>query len=147
MIRHHHAGWILSLSMAVLAPGCSSGDGLPREPISGTVTLDGEPLSEGAIQFSPAGTAPSGVAVSAGAVIAGGRFSIASEHGLVPGTYKVGVNAADRGSAQTGPAGPGGKSIVRPKELIPNKYNAQTTLIAEVKKGGPNDFRFELQSK
>jgi hypothetical protein len=35
----------------------------------------------------------------------------------------------------------------RPKELIPAKYNAQSELKAEVKKGGPNEFTFTLVSK
>jgi hypothetical protein len=130
-----------------MASGCSSGDGLPREPISGLVTLDGQPLAQGAIQFSPTREETAGTAVSGGAVIEGGRFWIGREHGLVPGSYKVGVNAAAEPSAQTGPAGPGGTPLARPKERIPARYNGQTILTAEVKKGGTNQFRFDLQSK
>ena len=33
------------------------------------------------------------------------------------------------------------------KESIPAKFNAKTELKEEVKKGGPNDFKFELTSK
>ena len=37
-----------------VAVGCSgSDDGLPREPVSGTVTFDGKPLATGTISFMP----------------------------------------------------------------------------------------------
>ena len=47
---------LLVLSALGLA-GCSgsSGDDLPREAVSGTVTLDGAPLPSGSISFSPDG--------------------------------------------------------------------------------------------
>ena len=86
----------------------------------------------------------------------GGRFSIDREHGLVPGTYRVTINAASSQTAvpQGPPVEPGkppepGRPTrtARPKELVPTKYNAESTLKAEVKKGGPNDFKFDLQSK
>ena len=41
---------------------------------------------------------------------------------------------------------PGGAGTPN-KELIPAKYNAESTLTAEVKAGGPNDFPFDLKSK
>jgi hypothetical protein len=73
---------------------------------------------------------------------------------LVPGNYKVAVNSAttkaDTGkSAESGQAAEPGRPTRtdRPKETIPMKYNAQSTLTAEVKKGGPNSFDFELKSQ
>jgi hypothetical protein len=150
MAHQHRGGWFPTFCLVVagaVAPGCSHGDGLPREPVSGLVTLDGQPLDQGAIQFSPAVETRAGTAVSGGAVIDGGRFSIDREHGLVPGSYKVGVNAAAGEPARTGSEGPGGKPLARPRERIPAKYNGETILTAEVKKGGPNQFRYDLQSK
>ena len=44
--------------------GCGSSDGLNRQAISGIVTLDGQPISIGAILFEPA-TQESGTAVGA----------------------------------------------------------------------------------
>jgi hypothetical protein len=140
------------VAMGLVAPGCSGlGDDLPREAISGTVTLDGQPLPAGAIQFTPSGGATtSGNLVSGGSPVNAGRFSIDREVGLLPGKYRVAVNAA--GAKGTDPSGkppePGRPNrLERPKELIPAKYNAESTLTAEVKKGGPNDFKFDLVSK
>jgi hypothetical protein len=140
------------VAVGLVAPGCSgTGDDLPREAISGTVTLDGQPLSAGTIQFTPSGGGTTtGSAVSGGSPINAGKFSIDREVGLTPGKYRVTVNAA--GAKGTSPAGqppePGRPNRAeRPTELIPAKYNAESTLSADVTKGGPNAFKFDLQSK
>jgi hypothetical protein len=128
-------------AIGLSAAGCSGGDGLPRQPVSGTVTLDNEPLAEGTIQFSPQGEA----AVGGGSVIEGGRFSIPRESGLVPGTYAVAVYAGQKKAEQAK-----GRVVARSglaKEMIPARFNAQTTLKAEIKEGGSSDLKFDLQSK
>jgi len=137
------------LVAAVLAvPGCwGSGDDAPRESVSGTVTLDGKPLATGAIRFSPTGVSSSGFAVGGGDAIKNGKFSIAREAGLVPGTYRVSIYSGDAivGRPKTNVA-PGRFAQVA-KEMVPFKYNAQSTLTANVPKGGLSDLRFDLQSK
>jgi hypothetical protein len=145
MISFTHARLRYTLILAAgLAAGCAGGDDLPREAISGTVTLDGQPLADGVIQFTPAGGSGQ---VSGGTQIQGGKYSIAREQGLVPGSYNVAINAATK-SERTKPAQVGaGRAAELPKELIPAKYNSATELKAEVKKGGPHDFSFTLQSK
>jgi hypothetical protein len=128
-----------------LAAGCTgSGDDLPREAVSGTVTLDNEPLANGTITFIPAAGAGGG-----GGTIAGGTFSIGREGGLVPGSYNVAIYASAKGGDQTKPQQVGGtkKEAQVAKELIPAKYNSQTELKCEIKKGGGNDLKFTLQSK
>lgn len=76
--------------------------------------------------------------------------SIDQEHGLIPGKYKVTINAASKpGTASTSkPDEPGRASrLARPQELVPAKYNSATTLEAEVKPGGSNRFDFKLDAK
>jgi hypothetical protein len=145
MIGRHHWRFSLPLVLAAvgsMAAGCSqSSDELPREPVSGMVTLDGESLASGTIQFSPDGGAGSG----AGGQIQDGQFSISRELGLVPGKYKVAINAAGKRN-QTKTNEPGKRSGFAP-ELIPSQYNSKTTLSAEVKKGGSSDLKYELISK
>jgi len=153
-MRRHHWRCVLPLLLVALGPavaGCSGlGDDLPREAISGMVTLDGQPLAGGVIQFTaPSGGGTGGAGDTGGSSISAGRFSIDREHGLVPGNYRVAVNSSTKGSDTPGkPAEPGRPTKAdRPKELIPAKYNSESTLKAEVKKGGGNDFKFELESK
>jgi hypothetical protein len=145
-----HQGWfplaLFSIAVALAAPGCSgSEDDLPREAVWGSVTLDGEPLAIGTIQFSPPATgAGSGGPTAGASKIEDGQFSIPRQKGLVPGNYNVSINSAGKRD-QTKPEIVG-KRAAFAKELIPAKYNAATTLTAEVKKGG-SSLKFDLQSK
>ena len=138
---------MLGVAALLLASGCSGGgDGLPREAVSGVVTLDGKPLARGMIQFRPAdsGAAP-GPSVGGGSVVEDGRFSIPRESGLVPGSYKVSINASS-----DDPSTPTKGRVVRKaglaKELIPPKYNSNTELAVDVKEGNARDLKFDLQS-
>jgi hypothetical protein len=68
---------------------------------------------------------------------------------LVPGSYTVAIYASAAGGAQTKPKEVGGtrKEFQVAKELIPAKYNTNTELKAEIKKGGNKDLNFVLESK
>ena len=136
-------GLILSGSLA----GCGSGDELPREAISGTVSLDGQPLATGVIQFRPASQAEP---VPAGAHIKDGAFNIPRAEGLTPGNYRVIINAAGDARTLTAAESSGEKAIKRgglAPELIPSQYNNNSTLTAKVEAGKPNTFEFTLSSK
>jgi len=131
------------LVVGILVVGCNQGgDSLPRQPIWGTVTLEGKSLAKGTIQFQPATTEP----VSAGALINDGTYSIDRGGGLVPGTYKVIINASAGAESAALPKDlQAGKPRPVPKELIPSMYNVETTLRAEVKKGEEKPFDFDLK--
>jgi hypothetical protein len=135
--------------------GCGGADdNLPREPISGTVTFEGQPIKSGSIQFVPEKTKEG---ITSGGVITDGHFDVARAVGPVPGQYKVRIFAAG-GSGAAANAGepPGPGPTVEKKEriartggggggLIPVRYNLQTELTADVKVGGPNTFTFDLK--
>jgi len=126
--------------------GCGGGDGLDRQSVSGAVSLDGAPLKEGQIQFFPAANAAE--AIATGGKITDGKFSIPQADGPIPGTYTVQITAS--GGEQAKPEGNDGMPGTGPKhdkELIPAKYNVQSTLKAEVKSGADNTFDFPLVSK
>jgi hypothetical protein len=125
-----------------LAAGCGSSDGLDRQAISGMVTLDGQPLSDGAILLEPS-TQDSGTAV--GATIRRGAFAIARDQGPVPGTYRVRIYA---GSGVQAPPGKGQTDNTRRPmvERIPAVYNTRSELRAEVTTRGANRFRFDLHA-
>jgi hypothetical protein len=146
--------WAYSLlsaaAMGLMAIGCSGdvGDDKPREPVSGTVTMDGQPLPDGVILFTPAGPAGEAIASATGK-IANGEFSIPRIEGPVPGSYKVSISHTDQpeGRVKIELKKPGKKAAAGTKELIPAKYNSQTTLKEEIKKGGASGLKYELQSK
>ena len=93
--------------VAVSAAGCGGGDGLPRVAVSGSVTVEGEPVPNGVVRFKPAeGTE----GPMANAMITDGQYDIPADQGPVAGNYTVEVqayqdpNAAAAPSAATRPA-------------------------------------------
>jgi hypothetical protein len=151
MNRHHRRRFVrffLAGAVAALS-GCSAPpDNLPREAVSGTVTLDDQPLANGTIQFTPSETA---TGVGGGAAIQGGKFAIPRETGLVPGSYRVAIFSAGNGGEAARPQSPEGRGKARSShasEAIPAKYNAQTELKADIKHGGTSgSLLFALKSK
>jgi hypothetical protein len=149
-MRRHQRRLFFTLLFAAVggaATGCSNDDGLPRVPVAGTVTLDGQPLADGTIQFALDGASPSGAVVGGGSQVKDGKFAITRELGLVPGKYRVSVNSAGkRIRVKSDPDLPGKGGSFSP-EMIPSKYNSETGLRAEIKEGGTSDLKYELQSK
>ena len=137
----HRLRALLAAAVLVACSGC--GDPLGRVPISGCVTLDGEPLEAGVILFEPAPGEPAGTAV--GAKIHQGRFAIARKRGPVPGVYTVRIYSSSRVQAAPGPGRSGSTS--RPLvDRIPERYNRATILRETVAPGTSSTFRFDLHS-
>ena len=137
----------VALVLTLATIGCSkSKDDLPREPVAGTVTMDDQPLPEAVILFSPAGDAAE-AKTSATAEIKDGKFSVPREDGLVPGTYNVSISHAKMEKVKTKAKGALSKPTRLGKEEIPARYNAKTTLSADIPKGGKSDLNFPLTSK
>jgi hypothetical protein len=75
------------LGATLILAGCGSGgDGLARESVSGAVTLEGQPLEQGSIQFVP--LSPDKGAPAWGKVV-NGSYSIPGSEGPVAGEYSV----------------------------------------------------------
>ena len=158
--------WIAVSWGAFSLGGCGTAwvDNLPRQAVSGKVTMDGAPLSNGTIMFSPATEGPTPALVP----IDAGSYSIPKDRGLVPGTYKVSILTSGNAEPEEpteGPVEPPGPAAQARSEaadkraraaslgksrgkdqLIPPQYNTATILTAEVKEGTPNTFHFDLTS-
>lgn len=77
------------LSLCPLLVGC--GDSLGLVPVSGQVTIDGEPLKYGSIQV-----VPDGAPAAYGTIGSDGRFTLETGdggEGVVQGTHKVAIVA------------------------------------------------------
>lgn len=140
--------WVVAALAIAASAGCGDGpeDNLPRRAVYGTVSLDGKPLDQGVISFTPEaqGTNP----VTGGGVISSGSFSIPQDRGLTPGTYKVAISADTSVPPVAAGQAPGATPKVKAKVTspIPAKYNTQSTLEAEVKDGSTS-LKFDLFSK
>lgn len=134
----------LVLSFAFCLTGCGgSVDG--RYPVSGVVTLDGEPLNQGSIEFSPTNAT---VTTRSGSIIRNGSFQVPVEHGLQPGEYKVVITSSTGGGTDVEEDFPGDSSAVEvAQEVIPARYNTESYLTAVVEAGDKNAFEFFLDSK
>jgi hypothetical protein len=114
--------------------GCNRG-GTDRCAVTGAVTLKGQPVNGGNIQFAPMSVKQ----VSAsGAVILDGRYTIPRQSGLAAGKYRVRIYWPEKAGIEQGP------NVPLPKERVPAKYNADSELTAEVRERADNTFDFAL---
>jgi hypothetical protein len=75
---------------AVLISGCGGGDGLERVALSGSVTLNGEPVPNGVVRFAPAAGTEGPMA---SAMITDGRYQVPRDVGPVAGNYEARIHA------------------------------------------------------
>jgi hypothetical protein len=129
----------LVLVVCSLALGCSGGDG-GRERVRGHVKFKGQPLDQGTIQFWP----ESEGANFEGTDIKDGAYEIPATKGLLPGKYRVRIFSGDPREKEEAAPGESGPPA---KERIPARFNADSAEVREVKKGGPNEFDFDIPAK
>ena len=125
------------LRFGFILVACVAGCG-PSGPklylVTGSVTLDGQPLPQGFIGFDPA----DGKGNAYAGEILDGKFKFACE----PGGKKVSIRAS-RPSKKPGPDG--GPDF---EQYLPPRYNTHTTLSAQVEPRDTNaDVNFDLRSK
>ena len=140
--------WVVAL--VVLCIGCGgSRNPQGRMPFSGTVTLDGQPLEGGYLVLEPR----AGQKTQSGGMIHGGKFEVPENKGAAPGLYAVAIYSGDS-AKPPGNVAPGTpeyevamKKVKTRGEQVPTKYNTKTTLTAEVKLDGENEFAFDLTTK
>lgn len=117
--------------------------------VSGTVTLDGQPLENGVIRFVPASDVKG---PKASVAIIGGRFAIPTDAGPVPGLHRVEIESTDHGGIapddETALAdlAAGRRKPVKPAK-IPSIYNVRSTLQRTIQSDSDNQFEFPLVTK
>jgi hypothetical protein len=126
------ASWGLVLGALCVALGCSDA-GPKTYAVSGLVTLDGRPLEEGDIYFysrDPQISADYGK-------IKGGRFAFRAK----AGSKRVEIKASGIVPGKKTPMG-GPVRI----NVLPSRYNTESTLTREVLAGGDNEYVFALET-
>ncbi len=137
-------GLLLGACCLPLLTGCGQGNPLGREAVSGQVTLDGEPLDQGNIEFAPVESD----GVSSGTAISDGRYRIEQIKGLPPGEYRVRIFAAQENTAPPTPEEAALPALHRPGvEQVAPRFNTASELDAQITAGGPNEFDFKVLSK
>jgi hypothetical protein len=131
------AGCILVGALA--APGCS---GPNAASVSGSVTLDGQPLTTGMVGFHPDG---GNGAPANGQIDSSGNYSLStgSDVGLTPGKY-IAIVVATKDPPQ--PYDKTGAEIP-PIPITPAKYGSTTTSDLRIEvKAGKNTVPLALES-
>lgn len=106
--------------------------------MSGTVTLDSDPLEDGAILFlSPE------LGLIDRVPIEEGRFQGVAAAGKRRVEFAVIREMPFTGTPMPGIPSP--KTV--PTQILPARYHADSTLEVDVVPDGPNEFSFELKSK
>jgi hypothetical protein len=116
----------------LLLAGCHS-DEVELAEVGGRVTLDGKPLPDALVKFTPL----AGGRSSSDLTDSDGRYTLvysARDSGALVGPHKVTISTGD-------PENPKAKP-----ELVPARYNAKSAEMRDVEPGA-NEFDLELQSK
>jgi hypothetical protein len=134
--------WFLT---ALLGVGC----GGPRVvPVSGVVTLDGHPLAHASVSFQPIspGKGVNPGPGSLGETDDNGAFTLrvvgVDRNGAYVGRHRVEIAKYTRDRVD--PASDRGPPS---RNLVPPKYNLQTTLTYEVPPGGTDRANFDLSTR
>ncbi|MDR1478595.1 MAG: hypothetical protein LBJ00_06600 [Planctomycetaceae bacterium] len=138
---------IVMLIVLAVCVGCNR-DARRYASVSGTVTINGQPLSRGTIQFVPVADGYDG-----GGTIVQGKFTAS-----VPfGECKVNISGEFFDDAdENGNPRSTKKSVVNGVEQIdepnakftvPPRYVSDSPLLAEVKTSGDNSFSFDVEVK
>ena len=146
-----HSASALPLYLLVVLPlggGCAGGGAVP---VSGRVTLDGQPLAGAHVSFQPLASGG-----SAGASAGSGSYGITGADGTytlrladgdrpgaVVGQHRVEINIRNDSDDDT-------DRHSRPppqSKRLPARYNLQSDLTFEVPPGGKSDANFDLKSK
>ena len=128
----------------VLGLGCGSGK---FAPVSGTVTMNGQPLAGALVIFSPIakeGSIDAGPG-SSGKTNDKGEYTLTSDTGrtgALVGKHRVSVSLMNPGTGES-------DDRRRPGQLVnqvPVRYNGKTELTYEVPAGGTDKADFALKS-
>ena len=123
--------------------GCGK-TGPRRAAVSGHVTLNGQPINEGVIQFLPVeGT----VGPETGGIITNGQYDIAHDHGPIVGKSRIELRASKKtGGKIQDPTGRPGVLTDEYKEMFPPGSNTNSSLVREIK-DEPNKLDFDIRTK
>lgn len=167
-----------ALCTALVLAGCGSGESYA--PVSGIVTLNGEPLADAKLIFEPVGdeTGTGSGKPSYGRTDDSGRYTltcpIAEEEGAAVGEHRVRIVTmkateytpeqmeSARQTLQKQEAAGGSNAqitddqvkeylsdriiVATRKEMLPAKYNSETTLTVTVPSGGTDSADFALET-
>jgi hypothetical protein len=142
-----HRFLVLLAAVPIAALGCGGGPKLVA--VSGRVTLDGHPAAGVHVGFQP--VAAAGEKYPGGGSYAitdsDGRFTLKlvenDRTGAIVGKHRVEIASRQQADDATDSI----QKSVRPKAVVPPKYNRESQLTFDVPGDGTTDANFDLTSK
>jgi hypothetical protein len=133
------AEWFYALVVVAICAvaGCSTGAAVGT--VTGEVTFDGKPVKDGHVTFTPV----DGKGQTGGAPIVDGRFRAEQVPALRMKVELHGNKVIGKRKAYDTPESPVMDEVA---ELLPPKYNVNSELTLEVKRGS-QDVKYDLKSK
>ena len=123
--------------VSLFVAGCGGGVGSDFGAVSGTVTMDGAPLEGASVTFQP--EMASGGSPSYGTTDANGKYELMftfSKKGAMLGEHKVSISKTlGGGDDDDDDDGDDDDDDAEEEDLVPAKYNSETTLTATVESG------------
>lgn len=132
---------LLGVAAVAWEGGCSPADEFQRVGVSGKVTLGGKPLADGTVTFVPLASGP-----AAHGTITDGSYAIARAEGPGPGSYRVEISSIQPTGRRVPDSEYPGKTVEETRNAVPDRYNLNSELRAEVKGGVDQTFDFALES-
>lgn len=145
----------VALLMMLACTGCSNN---PYVPVSGRVTMDGQPLAKVQVIFQPNASTNGGDTGGVGSFAMtdeDGRFTLEAmtpkpQSGAIVGKHTVRIavpppSGGGGGDSDSDAGTVGGKS--KWKQTVPDRYNEKSELKFDVPAGGTDQANFELKSK
>jgi hypothetical protein len=136
---------LFSAAVCLLLAGCGGSSGPQRGAVSGSVTLGGELVARGNINFVP-------IRDTKGPVVGGrindGRYTLSRSEGPIVGWNRIEISWS-RATGRQVPAGspyPAGTMVDEITEAIPAQYNVSSTLEEEIE-AKKNVLDFELATE
>ena len=126
---------LVIIGIVAVICGCG-GDG--KYPVSGTVTFNGKPIPDEHIGYVVLTPVDPAIGPDSGKIEPGGKFSFRA----AAGDKRVEI-FIDRPKGRTNQV----MGAPEREPYIPKRYNEETELTATVTRGGPNEFKFEMELK
>jgi hypothetical protein len=128
--------FVLALNLSIVVAGCARGPATGK--VNGEVTLDGQPLTKGHVEFSPL----DGQGQTGGAIIANGQFSAE----IPVAKMKVAIHSpkvVGKRKAYDTPESPWEDEVA---EALPPRYHINSDITLDVQPG-TQAVRYDLKSK
>jgi predicted small lipoprotein YifL len=143
---------IISAALLASVAGCG-GSGPKYVPVSGVVTLDGQPYGEAVVVFLPKASAdnPNPGRSSAGETDAKGHFVLKTDElkvGAVVGQHLVKIQTrGDVSHFDPSTGSPDGAPAKQKRDPIPPEWNTMSEKTFDVPPGGTDKANFDIVTK